>query len=139
MANLNFTDSNSRADLAGPPRQSQLQSTPNKPAVAAGDECIRGVLLGRVRSHDPITGATEETGTLMFRVTSSDLAPRLLPGDFAEIDPRALSPDPGKFALFNEPNGVGLQLQRIGPANAHLQVLGVLRSFHFGSDGAQRC
>jgi hypothetical protein len=104
--------------------------------TAPNDQSLRVVMLGRVRVRDPLTGATEETGTLMFRVTSSDLAPRLLPGDFAEIDPRALSPDPGKFALFNEPNGAGVHLQRVGSANAHLQVLGALRSFHFGSDGA---
>lgn len=104
--------------------------------TAPNDQCLRVVMLGRVRVHDSITGATEETGTLMVRVTSSDLAPRLLPGDFAEVDPRVLSPDPGKFALFNEPNGAGLHLRRAGPACAHLQILGAVRSFHFGSDGA---
>lgn len=98
------------------------------------DRCLRVVMLGRARVHDPLTGTTTETGTHLYRITSSDLAPRLLPGDLAEIDPAKLKPEPGKFALFKAPNSAELQLRRAGPGTAHLEVVGTLRSFHGGAD-----
>lgn len=101
---------------------------------APNDQCLHGVMLGRARVHDPINGTVKDTGTLLFRITSSDLAPRILPGDFAEIDPGKQKPEPGKFALFKTPGGTDLQLRRAGPRTAHLEVVGTLRSFHGGAD-----
>lgn len=102
--------------------------------TAHNDQCLRVVMLGRARVRDPLTGTTKDTGTFLSRITSSDLAPRLLPGDLAEIDPMNLKPEPGKFALFKAPDSAELQLRRAGPANAHLEVVGTLRSFHAGED-----
>lgn len=101
---------------------------------APKDQCLHGVMLGRARVRDPLTGTTKDTGMLLFRITSSDLAPRLLAGDFAEIDPAKLKPEPGKFALFKAPDSAVLQLRRAGPGTAHLEVVGTLRSFHGGAD-----